>query len=90
MGLDNSSGVGGIVIIDIFDNGSQLVELNFRAGSYINGAGANEQADVYLSGLTNNSTHNISAKLRSANLSAAVGGQGTSAARTSVLNVYEI
>jgi hypothetical protein len=90
MGLDNSSGVGGIAIITIKDNGTQIAEYNYRVGSLINVNGANVHAHVYLNSLANNSTHNITAQIRSANISAAVGGAGTSVARVSTLTVHEL
>jgi hypothetical protein len=94
MGLDNSSGVGSIVIISLKDNGTQIGEFNYRAGSSINNIGENEHAIIYLNTpaipVSNNTTHNITAQIRSAGLSAAVGGHGTSVARVSTLTVHEV
>ena len=94
MGLDNSSSQTSIVIITLKDNGTQIAEYNYRVGSSINAAGDNQHAITYLNAplgtIANNTTHNITAQIRSANLSAGLGGHGTSVARVSTLTVHEI
>jgi hypothetical protein len=94
MGLDNSSGLSGIVIVTLKDNGTQVAEFNYRPGSSINGAGDNQHAHLYLNTpavpIANNTTHNITAQIRSATLSAGVGGHGTSVARVSTLAIHEV
>lgn len=88
MGLSNSASQTGIAIITIYDNGTQIDEFNYRAGALINNQGNNQHAFSRIVP-ANNSTHNISAKQRSA-ISTAPGGGGSTLTAASRLQVIEV
>jgi hypothetical protein len=92
MGIDNSSGASGIVIINVRDNGTQIAEYNFKPGVYISSGGVWVQATAFLASntFTPGSTHNISAYVRASTGAVGVGGHGTSAARQSILSISEV
>jgi hypothetical protein len=92
MGIDNSSGTNGIVIITLLDNGVQIDENIYRTGLVVGtlSTGTSFQAHAYIQNPTPASTHNITAQIRSASLAQSSGGGGTSVARTSTLAITEL
>lgn len=90
VGLDNTSGLNGIGIVTLYDNGTSLLDWNIRAGSYINGNGVAFLNSVFISNPTAGSSHQISARVRSASGSTGNGAGGTTTVRYSVLTVTEV
>lgn len=90
VGLDNSSGQNGIGVVTIYDNGTSLLDWNIRAGSYINGNGVGFLNSVFITNPTAGSSHQISARIRSAIGSVGNGAGGTTSSRYSVLTVTEV
>jgi hypothetical protein len=90
VGLDNTSGQNGIGIITLLDNGTSLLDWNIRCGSYLNGNGVGFLNSIFIANPAAGSTHQVSARVRSAIGSVGNGASGTTVVRYSVLTVTEV
>lgn len=91
VGLDNTSGFDSVCIVDVYDNGTNLMEWRIRCGSPIGTTyGTGFFNSIFIANPTAGSAHRLSAKVRSAYGSPASGGSGTTVVRYSVLTVTEV
>ena len=88
--VDNTSGLNSIAVVNIYDNGTNLVTWNIRCGSYIDGNGTGSFLSTFIANPTAGSSHQISARVRCSGVSSASGGHGTTTMRYSVLTVTEV
>lgn len=90
VGVENTSGLNSIVMIRLFDNGNMILDWNIRCGTHINFNGTGFFNSVFINAPSAGSSHQISAAVRSAQLSSANGGSGTSTVKASTLTVSEV
>jgi hypothetical protein len=88
--LDNTNGLNSIAVINIYDNGTNLVTWNMRVGSRIDSNGTGFFNTGFILNPTAGSSHQISARVRCSSISSANGGQGTVTVRYSALTVTEV